>query len=588
MRLRSVVALLFVCILSAFGQQEKTNIYLLDCTNSMIKQGLWEPAKATLAGTFAKQTANKSAEFVVIPFGDHTYESYTFKGAGYNDKLRSDMEQAFEKHIIEAKSTNISAALRAAFAQCRPGRQNNIYLLTDGLPNGVDNADKVARLIEEWCVVHGGNRLFYVGLTQGVVADIVKDAIDKCPGAYVAEVQGDAITDITDLGTLTIYANTMELDALHKISYSDPGVCPLRVVNDDPIFSVEVVGGASKDGIITVKLSPRTALTPEALNEQLESEIDAERNYEFDFDILSRDPGNIIVNPTVHVVMTDVLQTKLTLMGGENEIAVGEASWYDSFLWADAAPDAEYTFTLDPAWENVQHPQTAIAIGIEAADDAERNFSAYVDGRELAEGETFVLTPNDNPEIRIVMNHDAPSGTHYFKLVNNGSAGVDLINGQPAGRVKELTARADYEQVWNPLKTFLMWLGIVLGALLILWFAVFKRMFYPTVKAAKIEMAGPGSYYISKKVKGVRKVVFTARRRSQNIFSRIFTGKVLYVKADHFTPEIEAVAGARKKVRFRSSAGADGWIFTPAATLSPYDKATMNGPGGMKAEVSVQ
>jgi hypothetical protein len=140
-----------------------------------------------------------------------------------------------------------------------------------------------------------------------------------------------------------------------------------------------------------------------------------------------------------------------------------------------------------------------------------------------------------------------------------------------------MTLRTKYSVNWNPLKTCLFWIAMAIIAALVLWFLLLRRMFYPTIKVKRIDFAGPGTYYGSKKIKGARKVVLTSKKQSQNIFSRIFTGEIRFLRAEHFIPEIEILpSGTKKKIRLHSlGKGDNAWDVTPSSILAPFDKATM-------------
>ncbi len=70
-------------------------------------------------------------------------------------------------------------------------------------------------------------------------------------------------------------------------------------------------------------------------------------------------------------------------------------------------------------------------------------------------------------------------------------------------------------------------------------------------------------------------MVLTARRRSQSIIGRAMTGRVIYVAAPHFTPEVEILpAGRGKRVKLRTG-GAGGWTATPSAIIGAYQSATL-------------
>ena len=90
-----------------------------------------------------------------------------------------------------------------------------------------------------------------------------------------------------------------------------------------------------------------------------------------------------------------------------------------------------------------------------------------------------------------------------------------------------------------------MWLGILLLAILVLWFILLKHLIYPTIGVKSIQINDP--YFSKVIVKGARRVVFTNRTLTQGIISRIFTGKILYKTNEVWTSPLAFEAGTKKR-----------------------------------------
>jgi hypothetical protein len=571
--LTAVVAVL-MAVPFAMAQKERNNIYLFDCTRSMEIGGLFEPAKDALDATITSQSAVAGSQFTVIPFGDDPYNDFSFDSTGFAGK-KGAIFAAFGKYIKIAKTTNISKALKAAFAKCDPKKDNKIYLLTDGQPNGSDSPKKVVNLIKQWCDHHTNTRLFYVALKKGVVPEDIRKAIDECDDAYVVECTNKVIPKISDID-LQIHANINELDTIHTLLFSEAH-CPLEVRCSDTIFDATIVGGkAGPDGKIGVQLRARKGRDVGELHQLLQPLIKPGEDYCFTISITSGDPHYIVANPQVQVFMADHIQSRLSLANEVDELAVDGASWYDSFLWSKASEPGEVEFDLAPKFSNVTAP-TGIALMLVPAEGEPFDYQCYFNGHQLEAEETFVIVPRSEAKLRVVFNTDAKTGKRYFNLLKRGSQNLDLVNGKPINEFEEMTLRTKYSVNWNPLKTCLFWIAMAIIAALVLWFFLLRRMFYPTIKIKRIDFAGPGTYYGSKKIKGARKVVLTSKKQSQNIFSRIFTGEIRFLRAEHFIPEIEILpSGTKKKIRLHSLGKEDNaWDVTPSSILAPFDKATM-------------
>lgn len=579
LRLHTLLMLIVALMATAFAasaQQEQNNIYLFDCTGSMIKQGLWQPAKDALNTTITTQTGIPGSDFTVIPFGDEPYPSFTFSSGEYAGK-RKDIDAAFEKGVKQARYTNICAPLEQAFGLCDPARENKIYLLTDGEPNRGGGPAEVAALIDRWCASHRNTRLFYVALSASAVNPVIEAAINRCSDAYIVKCSGSLIPQIADIAPSEIHANIEELGQEHILRFSIPGSFPVEITCDDEYFTAEIVGGKAADRHLAVRLRPRGGQKAGELHSLLAPLVDASHIYRFPVRITAGDSGFFIANPVVEVNMADRIQSKLSLLGGDtDEYLAGEARWYDSFLWSPASPDGEITVDLAPRFANAG-ADASLSLMAVPANGQPADFRVFFNGAEVPAGQTFEVKPGSPALLRIIFANGALEGKRYITLLLRGSEGIDIVNGQPAADLEGVSIRGKYSVNWNPLKTWLTIAAIVLVGLLLLWLLVLKFIFFPTIKVGRIEIVGPGSYYSTKKIKGARKVILTSRRRSQNILSRIFTGEVRFVRADHFTPEIEILPASRKKIRLRSLAGrsADGWDFSPASILSPYDKASV-------------
>jgi hypothetical protein len=300
-------------------------------------------------------------------------------------------------------------------------------------------------------------------------------------------------------------------------------------------------------------------------------------DYCFTISITSGDPRYIVANPQVQVFMADHIQSRLSLADEVDELAVDGASWYDSFLWSKASEPGEVEFDLAPKFSNVTDPQTGIALMLVPAEGEPSDYQCYFNGCKLEAEDTFEIVPGREAKLRVVFNTDAKTGKRYFNLLKRGSQNLDLVNGKSINEFEGMTLRTKYSVNWNPLKTCLFWIAMAIIAALVLWFFLLRRMFYPTIKVKRIDFAGPGTYYGSKKIKGARKVVLTSKKQSQNIFSRIFTGEIRFLRAEHFIPEIEILpSGTKKKIRLHSlGKGDNAWDVTPSSILAPFDKATM-------------
>lgn len=536
----------------------------------MRNYGLWEPAKQALDGTITTESALESSQFTIIPFGDDPYETITFNSGGYKSK-KADIDKAFEKYIAKSKYTHITDVLNAGFAQADPNKENKIYLFTDGMPNQGDTPEKVAEAIGRWCANHRNTRLFYVALKQDAVNAVIKNAIDQCEDAFVVHPEGGIIPQFTDISS-HVYTSTGDLDKELAISFSLPGEYPVEVINDDQLFDIKAADGRARDGKIALKVSARPGVDLDQFHAMMQG-----GEYTFGAVVRCTDPRFYIANPNLRVHVADGVVTRFTLAKGYEQLKSDGVKWYDKFLWSDAAPDQRVGWDLTPEFEH-SLPTSAIGYRVKPGNDQPQDFRVWFNDTEIAPGETFIIREGDPAFLEVFFEHEALTGKRYIVLEPVGVNDIDFVNDKPLSEYEGTVIATSYKVGWNPLATILFWLGILLLALLILWLAILKRFFFPTIKVSRIEMTGPGSYYQSKKLKGARKVVLTSRRRSQGFLSRLMTGEIRYVRADHFSPEIEIVpSGAKKKVKLHViSKGSDsGWDIIPSSIFAPYEKGSL-------------
>lgn len=568
---RTVIILaVLLCAIGVKAQREKNNIYLFDCTGSMKTNGLWQPAKEALDATIATQSSIPGSQFTVIPFGDNPYTHFVFGSKDYKNK-KTDINNTFDKHIEEAKYTRITDVLISGFSQCDVNKENKIYLLTDGMPNGGDTPEKVAKAITDWCGNHRNSRLFYVALTDGVINPIIQSAIDGCKDAFTVQCKDKIIPQIADISS-DIYTNLEELADWKEVTFSIPGEYAVRAVVNDPLFDVKIKDSKTSEGKIKLSLAPKKGQDTHSLHQTLHGS-----DYSFQVTLQCVDPNYFIANPAITVHVSDEVPAKLTFAHGKEEIAADGVKWYDSFLWSKAANAQKVEWDLTPVFEN-ELATSNLKLKFEIPEQSNNDFQATYNGAPIKNGDILTIYPGmEKAIVQVQFNKNAKTGKRYFNLTPVGSSDIDFINEIPTGDYEGTSLRTTYSIGWNPLKTLIVWLGVAIVGLLIIWMLIFKRIFFPTIKMSKIEFTGPGSYYTSKKIRGARKLVLTSEKKSQNIISKIFTGEVRYVKAEHFSPELLIIpAGGNKKVKIRQKGeGRNKWNIYPSNIFNRDDKGSL-------------
>lgn len=573
--MKRILFLLFVLISTTLhAQRERNYIYLLDCTKSMIgyngSPNIWEPTKTYLRNELEKHTPGTSLH--VIPFQGQALNSFDFNAEDFDNKKWKDIENRIDKIVQEITGTNICDAWDATDKYIDLYKDNYIILLTDGkdTKNGMS---AVAKKLSDWCGKYPHTYAFYVQLTEAAIDQEIANVINVCDNEFVIDAsKGIPVFGGFDNG-LVVYANTLNLDKTHKIGFSSAGKYNAKAVCNDPFFNVKVVDNLINDGVVPIQI---VAKQPLSLINSTIPQI-----YDFTFEIQSSEVN--IINPTVKVQMTNKPERTLELLSEETDM--GKAVWYDSFLfWGESTPD---TLSIDlMSVFNDEAKKDNSIVEIHITDSEEKNdYKLFYNKEQVRDGAIMLKADNKTTSIlSIVYNEDAKQGKRYLLVKPIAKNNLDKINDQPVEQY-QLTLRSMYVVNWNPLKTILTWLGIIIITALLLWFLFIKHFIYPNIGVRTIQINDP--YFARVKIKGKRRVVFTNKKMEQSILSRIFTGEILYKVHDVWSSPLTFEAGAKKKT-LRVVRTKD-YVFTPySSTLkAPNDYVVENTNNNTKIKISI-
>lgn len=568
-------------IIDAAAQRRRNNIYLFDCTASMksAEINMWDEAKRALDANITRQSAMPDSRFTVIPFQDEPIKTIVFDGSDYGNE-RDKMQALFDKKITEPHSrTNILDAFEAGIKACDPSMENTIVLFTDG-KDEVYGTDKLCERIKRWCSDHKNTSFIYLmldgkGKDPEVEAALskIRSAMEGCEDGYIVR-SSDKIPQISRFSGTVIYASTLELDKDYSLGFSDNGEYEARAVCDNEFFEAEVTGNRINNGKLSLHFTPKGGLAGDALNDALAPYSDSDGNYVFTMEVVSAMNDMTIVNPEVTVVMANRAMRKLDILQGDTyeSVADNEAHWHPAFLWSRASAPDTVTIDLRPRFnEAAIKDKSSAMFAVVPGNDSDgqpepADYTLLLNGKALAAGEPIAVVPGGEARLGIVFDSDAREGKRHFTVALRKANELEIINGEAADELQGIAFRTEYHTGWNPLATALVCVAIALALAALLWFGLLRNRIYPKFKRMTLQLEGPGSYYLSKKLRGYRKVVFSDRKMSQSAAGRIFKGKVLFVKADHFCPAIEIEARGGKKGRMlRNSV----WTLTPSSTIEP-------------------
>lgn len=544
--MRRILLFFFVALpLMSFAQRERNYIYLLDCTKSMIGHNgcpnIWAPTKTYLKNELEKYSPGTTLH--VIPFQGIVLSSFNFTAEDFNAKKWEEIEKKIDGYVQKITDTNICDAWDATDKYLDLHKDNYIILLTDGKDTHNGMA-AVAKKLNEWCGKYPNTYAFYVQLTQAALDPSLAQVINICDNEFIVDVS-DKIRPFGSFDKdLIICANTLNLNKIHKLVFSAAGKYTAKAVSSDPYFDVKVVGNKIEDGIVPIKFVAKHSIAH--INKTL-PEV-----YNFTFKVQSNEIN--IINPTLKVQMTNKPERTLEILSDETDM--GKATWYDSFLfWGASDPD---TLNVDlKAVFNDEAKKDGSAVQMLILDpDGGKDFQLLYNNQPVENGLIILRSSDNTPTIlSIIFDTDAKVGNRYLSIKAKSKHELDKINDEPVEKY-QLTLRAKYVVNWNPLKTILMWFGILTLALLLLWFLFFRPIVYPRFGSIQKTFNIPGMAPLIIRFKGARMVVLAASHpKKQSTWNRFWTGKILYKTHPAFVAPIVFKPSRGRRVLSKVQAG---------------------------------
>ena len=563
-----VITLLLSCLgFSAAAQRERNYIYLFDCTQSMSgfqhkSPDIWEYTKKYLKNDIERQSPNSVIH--IVPFQNSAFPDITFTRKDFDwDKVNKQLDD-YEKTI---SFTNICSAWTRGIQLLDPNKDNYMFLLTDG-GNSKQYGDvpAVCNQIRQWCS-HQNSYAFYVMLTDQARDPRLKEAASECERVKLIDAN-DKVSPFGAFNVQQLNVNTLEMGKkVYQLSFSTEGTFGAAVVCNDPYFTVTLKNGKIANGKALFQVSSKYA------NKQLHEKLGDQ--YEFHFQLKGN--GVNILNPDIQVNISNKEEKTLTMISEETPMKdraqKEKVTYYSSFLFCkESQPDT--LFCDLAAVFNAEAVKNGSLVTFKVSDNEDpksKDFTVLLNGQPCA-GQQFELDAKTlkGAVLGIVFNHDAESGKRYFKIeaVDNGML-LDRIN-EDVPQSYSTTVRGAYNVDTNPLKLGLIWFGVILIASLLVWFICLRRMFFPVFKVGTITVSSP--YYKILKLRGVRQLVWTNTEKKQNLFSLIFTGKVLYEVHAFWTDEWVMTPSSTKGLRIK---GNPVYVVSPYASClskcTPYD-----------------
>lgn len=555
-----MVMLLFLVAASVSAQKQRQYIYLFDCTESMKGFKIWDPAKQWLKEDIERQADD--ASIVVIPFRDNPDKIISFVKSDFKWK---DLEPVLDSLISSRhKYTGICRAWDHGLKNLDRNKENYFYLLTDG-EDGYDGTASLQNRMRKWCDNRTSDYGFFVTLSDDAEL-VLTDLNVNCDRFFTLDGSGH----LPPFGAFTPNQITVNLRNIKEkqLDFSTYGEFKVKPECDDPNFKVEIKDNLISNGKTAVKVIPKKDVSTlvETLSEK----------YTFVCNVVpeKKDGESVVAiqNNPIEITVDNRPVRNLNIISEEQS---GEGDWYDSFLcWGAKEPDT-IRIALDNTWNELAKKYgSTLKIHVKTDKLKKGDYTLLLNGKPVEQDAFTLSSGSENDELDIVMATHVDDDTYYFEL--NASPRdcnkLETINDndiQTAAYANSL--RIDYDVCWNPLKTFLFCLILLLAALALLWFCCLRLLLISRFKVGSLMVMDP--YYSNLRINGVRKLVFTSKQKSDSLIKRIFLGKTIYSINPVWTTDLTMEPGMKKSVRMLSTGGK--YTVDPYASLLKQGEYTI-------------
>ncbi len=504
-------------------QLKKSNyIYIFDCTKSMVNYGILDETLVFLHQDINERIPGN--EITIQLFQGRPLETVHFLREEFDDSKWSEIEQLIREHAQNVTNTNICSAWEEGLKCIDTGKYNYIYLMTDGEDNahGSNGTAMVCKLIREWCGKFRDSRAYYVELYKGAMnQDILKAIKESCNIIPIHSGDHDHFMAF-DKNKITF--NTRELEKTARLHSDWSRESPMEIICSNPYFTVTIDGQKLKEGgIVDFKISPKIDL------QDFNEAINHDSEYRFTIKLNTNRKDLKIQNPEVEVVVINkperIINTEVT-EGAD----LGCAHYYPAFLFSEESNLDTLSIDL-----NAQFNEEAVHIGssltMQVISDIDGDaYTLLYNGKEVND-KTFTINKDDKQNLlQIIFDREAKDGDRNFIIKTIETHQLDRVN-QVEPNDFVITLEAEYDIDWNPLKTFLFWLGIIILGLLIIWLCLLKPIARPNFRGIRrltLEDKKDTSYFKTISAKGYREIVICNKASKQNVFSKIFGGKINY------------------------------------------------------------
>ncbi len=218
----------------------------------------------------------------------------------------------------------------------------------------------------------------------------------------------------------------------------------------------------------------------------------------------------------------------------DESVTFGTVEYYPSFLWVDSkTTPVTKTFDFDFSPDAKKYDSYAEFQFVDNEGKAINTdiMQVKVDGKKIPNNRFRIGSDVASKKLTFGFSPNAHDGKHqgYFKLISHQ---LDRIDSQPL----RIGQKADafqwtlyYDKRMNPLAKVVIWIGIAIFSMLIIWFIIFRPIFFPRFGSIQKTFNIPGMAPLILRFKGARMVVVAASySKKQSAWNRFWTGKILY------------------------------------------------------------
>lgn len=525
--------LLAILPIMLLAQRQRNYVYIFDCTKSMERDNkIWKPAKQFMKDDIMQLDENATVNIVL--FHQSTATPIRFKAENVKWKT---IESKCDSMFNGSTHTGICQAWDLGLKFIDPKRNNYLYLFTDGLENKhPQRTDAVCQRIRNWCIQAPNNYAFFVALGEEMkkkpeVKKLI-DATKSCDRAFFIDNKHPAPFGAFDKTNFNVNSHSLrELST----GFSDFGTFDASIECQDAYYSIKLKDGKIKDGKATFILKQ---------NHQ------PSNNHQIHFVVKTNSEDLNICNPYffVNIDTRELANLDMGQPSGitEGQYDAGYAETYSSFLFWKGKDIASLNVDLSAAFnEQARKKNGSLNVLLNLPSELRNKCKLYYNGRPT--NNSFDIKSSETQSIvTIEVPHELvqKAFTVEFKGTSNN---LETIN---AEEIKTYVSSIYFEHdiCWNPAKVILMWISICILAALVVWFMLLKSFFYPRFRLSRLELSTKKGYYVNKKINGSRMVVVTNSYKPQSWLSKVFTGKIIYIKDELWTSPWELTPKGRRKI----------------------------------------